>query len=276
MKHSISKPCKCKKTGHDSKTLKIFQNLYLFPIDLQHLLKKTLKKTSSSNKRAFLSFIYHENFNINSDDYFHKNLQKIQLLTTLQEKQIGSLVKKPIIFEKTKILEAIDEIERNQEDFNKKCNFIENIIEEKEVKTPVFPNIAVFEENIKLYANLNEKNEKSCNSDDEIKLEYSEELEFFNKSTVSNSDFNDISTKDDGYFDVFLENLDISSNFSQNAKNNDKNEQIFQFGGKIMKKKLLASGEIKDFTDLIGENNVKEALMDKFLNEERGNNFENS
>ena len=97
MKHPHASPKSSRKAPKSPEALHHFQNLYLYPIELQRFLKKTLKKSSFSSRKSLISLIHSKSFNINSKNCssnFQKSIQKIQLLTSLQEKQVEEIIKK--------------------------------------------------------------------------------------------------------------------------------------------------------------------------------------
>lgn len=97
MKHPHASPKASRKSPKSPEALHHFQNLYLYPIELQRFLKKTLKKSSFSSRKSLISLIHSKSFNINSKNSssnFQKSIQKVQLLTSLQEKQVEEIIKK--------------------------------------------------------------------------------------------------------------------------------------------------------------------------------------
>ena len=97
MKHPHASPKASRKAPKSPDALHHFQNLYLYPIELQRFLKKTLKKSSFSNRKSLISLIHSKSFNINSKNSssnFQKSIQKVKLLTSLQEKQVEEIIKK--------------------------------------------------------------------------------------------------------------------------------------------------------------------------------------
>jgi len=253
-----------------------FQNLYLFPIELQRFLKKALKKSTFAGKKSILSLINSKYFNINSKNplNFQKNMQKVQLLTSLQEKQVEEIVKKdpavmmnPInrVFLKGVHKKTQRRIHlKGEENKSEKQELYTNRIDVKEENLSFMQK---YEENQEKHLLFDENQEKvesfSVKSEILIGLnfEYPEEFDLEKKNSNNSSEFNDFSTKDEAFFE--LENLDFSQNFN-NYPLGKNYAMEGEFVGRIQK--ILGGKQVKDLTDMVF-NGKNESLMQNLLEE---------
>lgn len=258
-----------KSKPHNREPQHFFPNLYLFPKELQRYLKRLFKKSTFASKKSIVNYFSSENsmnsmnFKLKSPTDYHRNLQKIHLLSSLQQKQVQE------VLEPQRNQRNFVETNENTKNFNK--NFYENSEDETMIKSSQRLETSIEEigsntsfSSQQLMKKLNENCEKTFNVIANKNESFSEMT--LKKQEFSSYEFLETSTKDENA-GFELENLDFS-NFNQNFyqynwNRNPRNMSYLEENNK----------EIRDLMDFSYEQVGRESLMEHLLLQE--NNYEN-
>lgn len=276
-----------KSKPHNREPHHFFPNLYLFPKELQRFLRRLFKKSTFASKKAIVSYFSSAdsmNFKLKSPIDYRRNLQKIHLLSSLQQKQVQEVLEPQInegnFFEKSQNAETFngkskffqEENWKNQRNsFSLNTNLNESSDNETLIKSSQKLETSLEESgpntsfsSMQLMKKLNENCERTFNVIANKNESFSEIT--LKKHEFSSYEFLETSTKDEnGVFE--LENLDFSaynpSFYQYNGYRNTRNANYFEENNK----------EIRDLMDLTYEQVGRESLMEHLLLQE--NNHEN-
>lgn len=247
---------------------RLFKNVSLFPKEIQGFLRKAIRKPFPLAKKTILKQISSPYFPVRFKGNPLRNMQKVQLLSSLQEKQIKELVSiRKIPVESKRIVGMQGEKEEKGtilNNFKKNKLHVNNYKENKAI-------LVKYNENELDLVNSIEKSYISMNfNDNNVILPKINENELNSSNLNENKGFLEEdtlneATRDEGGL-LELESLDNSIGFYK-----EKGKEEIDYIGKI--NRILGGSQIKDLTEMWFEGNERESLLENLLKDERESYF---